>query len=89
MAAMPPAKRAGTEEARLSISRWLAGVAWSIVATCLTVWASETLIPYRDLRYEEVVGQAAWYPCGPAAVATLLTFYYGLLTSEAEALELA
>ncbi|MBC7093157.1 hypothetical protein H5T53_04010 [Candidatus Bipolaricaulota bacterium] len=28
-------------------------------------------VPYRDLRYEEVVGQAEWYTCGPAAVATV------------------
>jgi len=45
--------------------------------------------PYRDLRYEWVVGQADWYTCGPAAVATLLTYYYGIATTEAEALELA
>ncbi|MGC8817575.1 MAG: cysteine peptidase family C39 domain-containing protein, partial [Candidatus Hadarchaeum sp.] len=35
------------------------------------------------------MGQTDWYTCGPAAVATLLTHYYGLPTSEAEALELA
>lgn len=46
-------------------------------------------VPYRDLRYEWVVGQADWYTCGPAAVATLLTHFYGLPTTEAEALELA
>ncbi|MBC7220028.1 peptidase C39, partial [Candidatus Bipolaricaulota bacterium] len=46
-------------------------------------------LPYRDLRYEWVVGQADWYTCGPAAVATLLTHYYGIATTEAEALELA
>ena len=45
-------------------------------------------IPYRDLRYEWVVGQADWYTCGPAAVATLLTHYYDIPTTEAEALEL-
>ena len=46
-------------------------------------------VPYRDLRYERVVWQADWYTCGPAAVATLLTYYYGIPTTEAEALELA
>ncbi|MCR4392515.1 MAG: cysteine peptidase family C39 domain-containing protein [Candidatus Acetothermia bacterium] len=46
-------------------------------------------LPYRDLRYTEVVGQADWYTCGPAAVATLLTYCYDIPTSEAEALELA
>ena len=45
--------------------------------------------PHRDLRYVEVVGQTDWYTCGPAAVATLLTYYYGIPTTEAEALELA
>lgn len=46
-------------------------------------------VPYRDLRYEWVVGQTDWYTCGPAAVATLLTHYYGIAITEAEALELA
>jgi len=46
-------------------------------------------VPHRDLRYEWVVGQTDWYTCGPAAVATLLTYYYGITTTEAEALELA
>jgi len=46
-------------------------------------------VSYRDLRYIEVIGQTDWYTCGPAAVATLLTYYYGIPTAEAEALELA
>lgn len=46
-------------------------------------------VPHRNLRYEWVVGQADWYTCGPAAVATLLTHYYDIATTEAEALELA
>jgi len=45
-------------------------------------------LSYRDLRYEWVVGQTDWYTCGPAAVATLLTFF-GIPTTEKEALELA
>ena len=45
--------------------------------------------PYRELRYEGVTGQTDWYTCGPAAVATLLTYYYDIPTTEAEALELA
>ena len=44
-------------------------------------------VPYRELRY--VVGQTDFYTCGPAAVATLPTYYYGIPTTEAEALELA
>jgi len=46
-------------------------------------------LSYRELRYEKVIEQVEWYTCGPAAVATLLTYYYGLPTTEAEALELA
>ncbi|MEM4919229.1 MAG: cysteine peptidase family C39 domain-containing protein [Thermofilaceae archaeon] len=46
-------------------------------------------LPYRDLWYTGVVGQTDWYTCGAAAVATLLTHYYGIPTTEAEALELA
>jgi len=46
------------------------------------------LLSYRDLRYEWVVGQTDWYTCGPVAVATLLTFF-GIPTTEEEALELA
>lgn len=30
---------------------------------------------YRSLRYDRVVGQTAWFTCGPAAVATLLHLY--------------
>ena len=51
-----------------------------------SIWLMES---YRTLRYEWVVGQADWYTCGPAAVATLLTHYYDIATPEAEALELA
>ena len=48
---------------------------------------TETACPYRKLRYEGVIGQTDWYTCGPAAVATLLTYYYGIPTAETEALE--
>lgn len=44
---------------------------------------------YRDLRYEGVVEQTDWYTCGPAAAATLLSFYYGLDVDEAAVLEKA
>ncbi|MGB9861638.1 MAG: C39 family peptidase [Candidatus Bipolaricaulaceae bacterium] len=36
-----------------------------------------------------MVGQTDWYTCGPAAVATLLTYYYGIPATEEDALELA
>lgn len=44
--------------------------------------------PYRALRYQRFVGQTDWYTCGPAAVATLLTSYYGIPTSELEMVQL-
>jgi predicted double-glycine peptidase len=36
-----------------------------------------------------VIGQTNYYTCGPAAVATLLTYYYGQQTAESEILELS
>lgn len=44
---------------------------------------------YRSLRYTGVVWQTTWYTCGPAALATLLTEYYDILTDESEMLALA
>lgn len=44
---------------------------------------------YRNIRYQGVVGQTSYYTCGPAAVATLLRYYYGINTSETEILELS
>ncbi|HEY9701170.1 MAG TPA: cysteine peptidase family C39 domain-containing protein [Allocoleopsis sp.] len=46
-------------------------------------------IPYRILRYENVVGQADWFTCGAASIATLLKYYYGIDTTESEILNLA
>ncbi|PIG97331.1 peptidase C39 bacteriocin processing [Deinococcus sp. UR1] len=37
---------------------------------------------YRTLRYASVVGQTTDFTCGPAALATLLTHYYGRPVSE-------
>jgi len=45
--------------------------------------------PHRDLRYQQVVGQTDWFTCGPAAVATLLHYYYGIAATEGRVLELA
>lgn len=47
------------------------------------------ITPYRTIRYEGVIGQTSYYTCGPAAVATLLTHYYGQPTTESEILELS
>ena len=46
-------------------------------------------ISYRPLRYTHVVGQTDWYTCGAAAVAMLLTYYYGDPATEEEVLEVA
>lgn len=56
----------------------LAGV--QVSATCTT---------YREMRYAGVVGQTSEYSCGPAAVATLLSCFYGLDVSESEVLQRA
>lgn len=45
--------------------------------------------PHRDLRYQGVVGQTDWFTCGPAAVATLLRYYYDKEVGEAQVLELS
>lgn len=37
---------------------------------------------FRLLRYQSVVGQTTDFTCGPAALATLLTHYYGTPVSE-------
>jgi len=57
------------------------------VALASPALASPTSL--RDLRYERMIGQTTWYTCGPAAVATLLSLYFGLPVSEADALEVA
>ena len=41
---------------------------------------------HRELRYVRVVGQTNWVTCGPAAVATLLTHYFGINASEDDVL---
>lgn len=45
-----------------------------------------TVGSYRDGRYATVVGQTDWYTCGPAAVATILHYYYGMDVTEADVL---
>ncbi|MGY4707743.1 C39 family peptidase [Candidatus Bipolaricaulota sp. J31] len=64
-------------------------MAYGYLVVLLALETVVSLISYRDLRYIEVIGQTDWYTCGPAAVATLLTHYYGIPTTEAETLELA
>jgi len=55
----------------------------------LALTANASAVSYREFRYEGVIGQTDWYTCGPAAVATLLTYYCDIPTTEVEALELA
>lgn len=47
------------------------------------------LMSYREMRYERVVRQTEWYTCGPAALATLLSYYYEVPATEQEMLALA
>ena len=59
------------------------------LATLASPTLANPITPYRTLRYEGVIGQTSYYTCGSAAVATLLTHYYGEPTGEGEILELS
>lgn len=66
-------------------------IALLLALTILTAlrWNSSAAptIPVKthlDLRYEMVVRQTTWYTCGPAAVATLLTHFFDVPTTEAD-----
>lgn len=59
-------------------------IGWALAATGAGAFTS-----WKDGRYEGVVAQTDWYTCGPAAVATLLHYYYGLDVDEADVLQLA
>lgn len=75
--------------------RSMAAIASLIIALAVTLLrgpvASSAPVGthYRGLRYEGVIGQTDWFTCGPAALATLLTYYYDMPTTEAEMLEAA
>jgi len=65
-----------------------------LTALIFYLFATPTLAsgptPYRELRYQNVVGQTDWFTCGPAAVATLLRYYFGRTeVDEARVLALA
>ncbi len=45
-------------------------------------------VSYLSFRYTGVVEQTDQYTCGAAAVATLLTYFYGISTSENDVLKL-
>ena len=64
-------------------------IAFLLIAVFSLVSADE-MASYRELRYEGVVGQTEWFTCGPAALSTLFTEYYGLENAtERELLELS
>lgn len=44
---------------------------------------------YLANRYDGVVAQTDWYTCGPAAVATLLRYYFDVKVDETHILQLA
>lgn len=60
------------------------GVPWHIGQSSSGVSAT-----FRDARYDGVVQQTDWSTCGPAAVATLLSYYYGLAVGEDDALRVS
>lgn len=69
----------------LSIAVLAVSIALVAAGTTL-ISASPT--SYHDLRYASVLEQTSEYTCGAAAVATLLTYFYGISTSERDVLEL-
>ncbi len=56
----------------------------SLITCFLALSCSGAENSYRGLRYSSVIGQTTWYTCGPAALATLFTYYYGAPVSEQE-----
>lgn len=65
---------------RLKSLRIATGVSVLLLAFCANATAQGQ--DYRTLRYQSVVGQTTDFTCGPAALATLLTHYYGRPVSE-------
>jgi len=66
-----------------------AGIVCVVALSCFGAQSGEPLSSFRELRYQGVVGQTNEYTCGAAAVATILTYFYGISTSESEILNLA
>jgi predicted double-glycine peptidase len=66
-----------------------AGIVYVVAFSCFSAQSGESLSSFRELRYEVVVGQTNEYTCGAATVATILTYFYGISTSESEILNLA
>ncbi|MBO8140614.1 MAG: hypothetical protein H0Z37_00365 [Firmicutes bacterium] len=66
-------------------------VGWSLPILLLFSSGAIQAAPlnYRALRYTGVIAQTAWYTCGPAAVATLLSQFFAMPVTEADVLRLA
>jgi predicted double-glycine peptidase len=77
---------------RDSFAHWQARSGWGafIAAAAATVLASAHATgvgaSHRDLRYEGIIGQSSDFSCGPAAVATLLSCFYGISVTESDVL---
>lgn len=63
--------------------------AWSLPYPAAAGTGQPTPRPYVTQRQEGVVIQTDWTTCGPAAVATLLSTYFGMPTTEDEVIALA
>jgi predicted double-glycine peptidase len=81
--------------ASYAVKRIAAGTAIALAAVCAsTAAAAQVRLPessavvqvmtWRDIPFRSVVRQQYDYSCGSAALATLLTYGYGVKTSEAE-----
>ena len=57
-----------------------------IITVAGATLAARTPLSYLDLRYTNVIEQSNEYTCGAAAVGTLLTYFYGIPTSETDIL---
>ncbi|KEF35028.1 hypothetical protein RDMS_03085 [Deinococcus sp. RL] len=53
-----------------------------LLSLCQSASTARQPSSYLTLRYHSVVGQTSDFTCGPAALATLLTHYYGRPVSE-------
>ncbi len=67
----------------------VAALTLSLVVGALATVAAHDITPYRTLRYTGVVSQTNQFTCGPASLATLLTYFYGQPATETEMLQLA
>ena len=69
--------------------KWRVTVAlglWLVIICCFALAKAPS--SYLDLRYTNVIEQSNEYTCGAAAVATLLTYFYGIPVTEQDVLSL-